>query len=515
MQLPASANIIAGGAPRFNLGALTRLPDTNTFLRAKVRSDVAVFATKKEAPTVPFGRQTGSVNIPTKAEGPQTFTELGLDRRVTQNLANLGLRVPTEVQQAALPVILSGKNAAIQSYTGSGKTLAYMLPILSQAIQRGEAELQRLAAERRQHMAGTLQAVVVAPSRELAMQIVRVGQSLLPPEARGCVQQAIGGANPYRQIEAIQTNRPLMIVGTPGRLAELSRSGVLLSHTCAVLVLDEVDQLLAPQFREDLVRLDQQVGRRVEGQRQTILVSATLSDKVLAQCSSYAPQAVPVRMSQERLMEPNPDANASSSPAWGWGRFGDSRSLDPGPTSGVGGVGTTDLIPAMPPGIEHGWLQTSRRHRVDATRRAIYAMNAQRALIFMNFQGRLQDTEAKLRAGRMKVATLSGIMSKVERQTILSKFKKGEFRALIVSDLMARGLDIEECDAVINLELPSDAAHYAHRAGRTGRAGRPGTVVSLVEHHEEFVIKKLAKRLNINIAMLEIANGAFQMPSSC
>lgn len=80
------------------------------------------------------------------------------------------------------------------------QTLAYMLPILSQAIQRGEAELQRLAAERRQHMAGTLQAVVVAPSRELAMQIVRVGQSLLPPEARGCVQQAIGGANPYRQV---------------------------------------------------------------------------------------------------------------------------------------------------------------------------------------------------------------------------------------------------------------------------------------------------------------------------
>lgn len=207
------------------------------------------------------------------------------------------------------------------------QTLAYLLPVMTAAIARAEAETKAAAAasgKRQQQQWGTLQAVIVVPSRELAMQIVRVAQGLLPPGARGAVQQCIGGANPHRQVQclpvrtswiiwfqeghryralmrsrtairkvcvayrgsqgfrpatciiqrtgassvraglaqaqAIKENRPVLAVGTPGRLAELSREGVLQTHRTPALVLDEVDQLLAPNFREDLSRILEHTG---------------------------------------------------------------------------------------------------------------------------------------------------------------------------------------------------------------------------------------------------------------
>lgn len=113
---------------------------------------------------------------------------------------------------------------------------------------------------------------------------------------------------------------------------------------------------------------------------------------------------------------------------------------------------------------------------MDQLRRAIHALDAQRALVFLNFGRRLDDTASKLSARGMPVGALHGELTKGERAAVLSRFRAGELRALLVTDLAARGLDVPECDAVFNLELPTDGTHYAHRAGRTGRLGRPGIV---------------------------------------
>lgn len=121
-------------------------------------------------------------------------------------------------------------------------------------------------------------------------------------------------------------------------------------------------------------------------------------------------------------------------------------------------------------------LVDDSRHRVDQLRRAIYALDSQRALVFLNFGRRLDDTAAKLSARGMPVGALHGELSKGERNAVLTAFRTGRLRALLVTDLAARGLDVPECDAVFNLELPTDGTHYAHRAGRTGRLGRPGIV---------------------------------------
>lgn len=219
---------------------------------------------------------------------PQIFWG-GVDIRLRAGLADeLHVHEPTPVQRAAIPEILSGKNVAIQCYTGSGKTLSYVLPALTMAIRRSEEEWSKVTRKTRGD-AGKVHCVIVAPSRELAMQIVRVAQAVLPPQAKQACQQVIGGANVHRQREALKINRPVMVVGTPGRLAELSKDGTLQTHNCGLLIMDEIDQLLAPQFREDMVRITEHTGKRCAGGRQTVVVSATMTSRVLAMCNPWCP----------------------------------------------------------------------------------------------------------------------------------------------------------------------------------------------------------------------------------
>jgi len=443
------------------------------------------------------------------ASSTSTFQSLGLDDLVTAQLGLAGITSPTAVQERAIPAVLTGRNTAIASYTGSGKTLAYMLPAVQLAISQAEKLLLNAKPEDRARLGPTC--VVVAPSRELAMQIVNVARQILPAEAKQAVQQLIGGANGARQEEALKKHQPLIVVGTPGRLAEHSRKGTLATHHTGVLIMDEADQLLAPNFREDMVRLTQHVGKRAEGGRQTVIVSATLTPGVLKSAYKWCPDPEIVFLQPGMPQTDGPVRNSprvpsDGQPAWGWGmQAGGVFSKESG--SSAAGVGNQDSVPDMPPSLSHAYVVTPHRHKVDSVRRTLYALGAERALIFMNFQQRIKDTQAKLQSRGMSVGGLHGELSALDRRNILQAFRNGKYRALIVSDVAARGLDIQGCDAVINLELPSEATHYAHRAGRTGRAGREGAVVSIVSAGEAHVIHKMANRLKIGIEERELSHG--------
>jgi superfamily II DNA/RNA helicase len=461
-------------------------------------------------------------------------------------LSAINIKDPTQVQIASIPDIVAGKNVAIQSHTGSGKTLAYLLPVLTLAIQKAEEEWANVT-RKTAASTGTVQAVIVVPSRELAMQIVRVAQSLLPADARKAVQQCIGGANFLRQKEALKLNKPFLVVGTPGRLAEMSRDGSLQSHGSGILVLDEVDQLLAPQFREEMSRITDHTGKKAVNGRQTIVVSATLTPKVLQHLQGWCPNAQHVYVSgakniaasaagsfSERWQgddDANNDGDASSSndsssnlesfassgtvaPSWGWGNSQKSNPLAERTSSSAGFAADAHAAAAaMPPHITHCYISCAPQHKVDTIRKTMHALGIEKALIFMNFQQRLKDTEAKLAAKNMSVGSLHGELTKQQRSSTLAAFRAGKYRALVVSDVAARGLDVFDCDAVIHMELPSDAAHYAHRAGRTGRAGRPGVVVSVVSGGEKFVVDKLAGKLKINIPEVDLSHGEMVMAS--
>jgi superfamily II DNA/RNA helicase len=335
--------------------------------------------------------------------------------------------------------------------------------------------------------------LVVAPSQELAMQIVRNAQALVGPAARHLVAQCIGGANTRRQLEALKRGKPVMVVGTPGRLAELSLLGHLRTHHVRWLVLDEADELLGPVFVRHLTRLGEHAGKAVRQDepgstgsgRATILVSATMAPATLTAYAPWCANPALVRATTAREQQ------------GGDGEEGTDKPQD-----------AHDPPPALPKQLRHMYVRVNdSRMRVDALRRAIHALDAQRALVFLNFGRRLQDASAKLAARGMAVGSLHGGQSKLERGNTLQAFRTGKLRALLVTDLAARGLDVPECDAVFNLELPSDGTHYAHRAGRTARADQPGICVTLVEASNEFVVRKFERALGVEIQEAKVGGG--------
>lgn len=188
---------------------------------------------------------------------------------------------------------MDGHDAALQSYTGSGKTLAYLLPILSRIGPLRELqEREKLVTEEATNRAG-VEAVIVVPSRELAMQIVREVERILGPEYKKVVQQLIGGANQSRQEEALKKNKPIIVVGTPGRISEISKAGKLHTHGCRFLVLDEADQLLSIKFRVDMRRILEHVGqRRNAADKDELDQSSGAESQFLSESREVADQSV-------------------------------------------------------------------------------------------------------------------------------------------------------------------------------------------------------------------------------
>ena len=181
------------------------------------------------------------------------------------------------------------------------------------------------------------------------------------------------------------------------------------------------------------------------------------------------------------------------------------------PAAGANGAGADGdtaeptATEALPPNLRHFSVAADGRHKVDRLRKAIHATGAERALVFLNFGHRLKDTRDKLATRGMRCGVLHGGMNKHERSAELAAFRRGDFRALLVSDLAARGIDVPEVDAVFNLELPTDQTHYVHRAGRTGRMGAEGFVLSIAEPKEKFVLNRIGRQLGVDIVRRRLA----------
>ncbi|XP_050364207.1 DEAD-box ATP-dependent RNA helicase 47B [Argentina anserina] len=444
-----------------------------------------------------------SLEVDSSLFNAKSFSELGLPPLLIERLESQGFRTPTDVQSTAIPTILKDHDVVIQSYTGSGKTLAYLLPILSEV-----GPLKETLSDGENGKRTDIEAVIVAPSRELGMQIVREFEKILGPANKKMVQQLVGGANRSRQEEALKKNKPAIVVGTPGRIAEISAAGKLHTHGCRFLVLDEVDQLLSFNFREDMHRILEHVGRKASAdshgpkgsvakraERQTILVSATVPFSVIRAASSWGRNPLLV---QAKNVIPL-DSILPSGPTT---LSGNSTS-----TNSTSNLQSHSAIESLPPSLKHYYCVTKLQHKVDALRRCVHALDAKSVIAFMNHTRQLKDTVFKLEARGMTASELHGDLGKLGRATTMKKFKKGEVRILVTNELSARGLDVAECDLVVNLDLPTDTIHYAHRAGRTGRLGRKGTVVTMCEESEVFVVRKLQKQLGIPILACEFTEG--------
>ncbi|WP_195575812.1 DEAD/DEAH box helicase [Paenibacillus sp. 1001270B_150601_E10] len=372
-----------------------------------------------------------------------TFSELHIREDYVARLNTREITTASPVQAEAIPAALDGRDVLAQSQTGTGKTLAYLLPVL-----------MKLRPEEKR-----TQAVVVAPTQELAMQIVREAEFLVEStDIR--VLPLIGGAALHRQVDKLKL-RPELVVGTPGRIRELVEMKKLKIHEVSIIVIDEVDHVLQQGGGADM----DIVLNRAPRDRQLLFFSATVPDEVRGLADKWMQDPVYIGI--------DPDKRVADT-------------------------------------IVHSFFVTEEREKIDMLRKLVRHWEPKRALVFVNDSSMIGEWEAKLRFAKMSVASLYGDAPKQERVRVLRQFREGEFQLLLATDVAARGLDIPELPFVFSLQPAIDAEHYVHRAGRTGRMGRKGVSVNLITEKERFIMRKFQKQLNIVMHEQVFNNGHVQ-----
>lgn len=375
-----------------------------------------------------------------------TFTGLGLNEALTAKLADYGITQPSPVQAECIPAALEGRDILAQSQTGTGKTLAYLLPLLQNTNPNEK----------------TLQGLILAPTQELAMQIVREAEKY--GESLGIrVQALIGGAAIKRQLERLKQH-PQLIVGTPGRIREVLALRKLKLHTVRTVVVDEVDQMFQLGGTADL----EHILRGTLRERQLMFLSATINPEIRKLAGQEMKDAVEVGI--------EPEHRTSKT-------------------------------------VEHVYF-VSERDKIDMLRRILRHYDPVRSIVFINNTSEIAEVEAKMNFVGLSAGALYGDADKTVRSVTLRKFREGKIRVLVATDVAARGLDIEDLSLVVNLDPPIDSEHYVHRVGRTGRMGRNGLAVSIVAPKEEFIMRKFSKELGIQIRQRGMYGGQVVDPQS-
>lgn len=342
-----------------------------------------------------------------------TFASLGLCSTLVDTVAALGYAQPTPIQAGAIPALLAGHDVLGQAQTGTGKTAAFALPLLQQL------RLQEPG----------VQALVLTPTRELAIQVAdavfRYGQQL------GSRVLPVYGGQPYERQQRRLAQGVPVVVGTPGRLLDLLRQGMLSLQSVRYVVLDEADAMLQMGFIDDVSAILE----ATPSTRQTTLFSATLSQDVRRLAGRYMQNPLTMAMESEVRTVPQ----------------------------------TTQRHYVVP--------QTAKE---TALALLLEVEDIKSALIFVRTRVGTAELAETLSARGFPAEALHGDLTQLARETVLRRFRTGRVTLLVATDVGARGLDIAEVSHVINFDMPFDVTDYVHRIGRTGRAGRSGTALMLV-----------------------------------
>jgi ATP-dependent RNA helicase DeaD len=370
-----------------------------------------------------------------------------------------GFTTLTAVQRAVLEPDLGGKDLRISSQTGSGKTAALGLVLAPLAMQGAPVRASELPPAPnhggRAHMTGPREAgprakgpraLVLAPTRELARQIEEELHWLYAHI--GARVAVLSGGASYRDEHRALARGPAVIVGTPGRLLDHLGQGSFDPSGVAAVVLDEADQMLDLGFAEDL----EQILARVPDERRTHLVSATFPPEVIALADRV--QRDPVAVQGTRL-----------------------------------GVANVD--------IEHVVHLVDPHQRIDALVNVLLAHGDQRTLVFTRTRAGAQEIGELLHDAGFRVAHLSGELAQRERTRTLASFKDGTLRALVATDVAARGIDVSDVGLVVHVDAPTSPEAYTHRSGRTGRAGKRGTSAILAAPRELTGVTRVLSRARI------------------
>ncbi|MEN6460682.1 MAG: DEAD/DEAH box helicase [Syntrophomonas sp.] len=361
----------------------------------------------------------------------QKFRDLGLKLELLHMIEKKGFEEPTPIQSRAIPPGLTGRDIMGQAKTGTGKTAAFGLPILNQIIP-GDG----------------LQALVVCPTRELAVQ---VSQEILflGHELKVYTLPVYGGQSIEIQIRGLK-RRPEIIVGTPGRLIDHMNRGTIRLSGLKYVVLDEADEMLDMGFLPDIKKILEQCPSK----RQTFLFSATLEKEIRDLAYEFMQEP-------EEIMIESPELTV--------------------------------------PLTKQYYYEVQPRHKIETICQVIDIAQPPVSLIFCRTKKGADQLARVLNKRGYAADALHGDMSQRERDNVMERFRKGNIEILTATDLAARGLDVDVVTHVINFDIPEDPDSYVHRIGRTGRAGRTGTAITLVEPGQIRTLRVIEKHIRTRI----------------
>ncbi len=363
-----------------------------------------------------------------------SFEDLELPESIRKAVSDQGFEEPTPIQSLAIPLMRDGKDLIGQAHTGTGKTAAYGIPLI---------ESVDTAAKRPQ-------ALVLCPTRELAIQVSEELRKLAKYR-RGLVIIPVYGGQPIeRQLHALRAGVQV-VIATPGRLLDhLDRRSINLQGV-RVVVLDEADEMLDMGFRDDI----EAILKKVPGDRQMVLFSATMSQQILDLSTKYLRDPRTVRVMHDQLSVPK---------------------------------------------IEQSYFEVRESGKVDVLSNVIDLYDPHLTLIFCNTKRRVDELVSHIQARGYLAEGLHGDMSQSQRERVMGKFRTGGIDILVATDVAARGIDVEDVDIVINYDVPQDPEYYIHRIGRTGRAGKEGRSFTFVSGKELWKLREIQRYAKIRIA---------------
>ena len=366
------------------------------------------------------------------------FAGFGFSEALLKTLADKGYSDPSPIQKAAFPELMLGRDLVGQAQTGTGKTAAFALPLLER-LQSGQK---------------TPQALVLAPTRELAMQVADSFKAYAAGHPHLKVLAVYGGSDFRSQISALRRGVDV-VVGTPGRVMDHMRQGTLDTSGLRSLVLDEADEMLRMGFIDDVEWILDQLPE----ERQVVLFSATMPPEIRRLSKRYLkdPAEVTIRTKDQE------------------GRRIRQRSI---------------TVP-MP-------------HKLEALQRVLDACGSEGVIIFARTKAITLTVAETLEAGGHQVAVLNGDVPQNQRERTVERLRNGSVDILVATDVAARGLDVDRIGLVINYDMPFDSEAYVHRIGRTGRAGRTGEAVLFVTPRERRFINNLERATGQPIEAMEV-----------
>jgi ATP-dependent RNA helicase DeaD len=371
-------------------------------------------------------------------EDTPTFADLGLGGAMLKGLADVGYESPSRIQAETIPPLLDGADVVGLAQTGTGKTAAFALPILD-----------RLDLKQK-----TPQALVLAPTRELALQVCEAFEKYAAHVKGVHVLPVYGGQGYGVQLSALRRGVHV-VVGTPGRIMDHLEKGTLDLSELRFLVLDEADEMLNMGFAEDV----ETILADTPDTKQVALFSATMPAPIRRLSKKYLSDPVEITVKNKTTTSAN----------------------------------TTQR-----------YLTVSYPQKVDALTRILEVENFEGMIVFVRTKNETETLAEKLRARGFSAQAINGDVAQVQRERTVNQLRAGKLDILVATDVAARGLDVERISHVVNYDIPTDTESYVHRIGRTGRAGRSGDAISFVTPRERYLLKHIEKATRQPLTQMQL-----------